>query len=403
MTSTDVQLPKANEPDPTAARKSVEVRFPQGDRSLRTSTIMIVDDEPINVTVARKYLSLAGYENFVTTTESRDAIALAYEKQPDVVLLDVMMPQVSGLDILVALRADPHWARLPVIILTAANDQETKRKALDYGANDFLSKPVDPTDLIPRVHNVLALKQHHDHLARYSRELEAEVFRRTADLVRSRQEVIHCLARAGEFRDDDTGQHVLRVGRYARVIAKQLDWRGERLDTLEQAAQLHDIGKIGVPDAILLKPGKLTPEEFEIMQKHSGYGRRITQSLADQEVSALACHTQLGARLLEASDSPVLTMAATIALSHHEKWDGSGYPLGLAGEDIPMEGRITAVADVFDALSSRRPYKPAFVLNQCMEILEEGRGKHFDPQVLDAFFHCRAEIVRIQLQHADVD
>ncbi len=293
MTTSDIQLPKADDPDLGVARKSTDVRFPQGDKSLRTSTIMIVDDEPINVTVVRKYLSLAGYENFATTNEPRDAIALAYSKQPDIILLDIMMPQVSGLDLLAALRADPGWARLPIVILTAANDQATKRKALDLGANDFLGKPVDPTELIPRVHNLLALKQHHDHLARYSRELESEVLRRTADLLRSRQEIIHCLARAGEFRDDDTGQHVLRVGRYARIIATQLGWRGERLDILEQAAQLHDIGKIGVPDAILLKPGKLTPEEFELMQKHSGYGRRITQSLKDHEVSILAGHTEL--------------------------------------------------------------------------------------------------------------
>ncbi|HTU26861.1 MAG TPA: HD domain-containing phosphohydrolase [Pirellulales bacterium] len=401
MTTIDSESPAANKTG--AAFKASDVRFPQGDRNLRTSKVMIVDDEPANVEVARRYLSLAGYEQIVTTSEPHDAIALAYDQQPDVVLLDMVMPQVSGLDILAALRADPHWSRLPVVILTTLTDQAMKRKALDLGANDFLMKPIDPTELIPRVNNVLSLKQHHDHLTRYSRELEAEVFRRTADLIRSRQEVIHCLARAGEFRDDDTGQHVLRVGRYACLIARQLGWQGERLEILEQAAQLHDIGKIGVPDAILLKPGKLTPEEFEIMQKHSGYGRRITQNLGDHEVNTLACHTEMGARLLEASDSPVLTMAATIALSHHEKWDGSGYPLGLAGDDIPIEGRITAVADVFDALSSRRPYKPPFHLNQCMEILEEGRGKHFDPTVLDAFFHCRAEIVRVQLQHADVD
>ncbi len=215
--------------------------------------------------------------------------------------------------------------------------------------------------------------------------------------------MIYCLARAAEFRDDDTGQHVYRVGRYARLIAENLGWKGQQLDTFEQAAQLHDIGKIGIPDAILLKPGKLTPEEFEIMQKHSGYGKKITQSLRSHDLNVLGDHTTLGARLLDATDSPILTLAATIAISHHEKWDGSGYPLGLASEDIPIEGRITAVADVFDALSSKRPYKPPFPLDKCFQILEEGRGKHFDAKVLDAFFSRRSDIVRIQLEHADID
>ena len=373
------------------------------DEKLRASKIMIVDDEPINLMVAQKYLSLEGYRNFVTISESRTAIEMVNQQEPDVLLLDVMMPHVTGLDILGELRADQRWAQLPILILTATADQPTKRRALELGASDFLAKPVEPTELAPRVHNVLMVKRHHDYLNEYSNQLEAEVLKRTAELARSRQEVIHCLARAAEFRDDDTGRHVYRVGRYARLIAEKLGWDELQLDIFEQAAQLHDIGKIGIPDSILLKPGKLTPEEFEIMQKHSGYGKKITQSLPNHELNVLCDHTKLGARLLESSDSPILAMAAVIAISHHEKWDGSGYPLGLAGEDIPIEGRITAVADVFDALSSKRPYKPPFPLDKCFQILEEGRGKHFDSNVLDAFFSCRPEILRTQLAHAEVD
>ena len=248
---------------------------------------------------------------------------------------------------------------------------------------------------------MLTVKRHHDHMEQYAHELEAEVLRRTAELARSRQEVIHCLARAAEFRDDDTGRHVLRVGKYARLIGAELGWKGERLNMLEQAAQLHDIGKIGIPDSILLKPGKLGPEEIEIMHKHAGFGKRIMETLPEHESNVLRKHTELGSRLLQETDSPILALASTISLSHHEKWDGSGYPLGLAGEDIPIEGRITAVADVFDALSSKRPYKPPFPLLKCFELLEEGRGKHFDPLVLDAFFRCRPEIVKTQLQYAD--
>jgi putative two-component system response regulator len=382
-------------------RQTTITEFSNWSDSLRAAKLMIADDEPINVTIAQKYLNLAGYEDFVTTSDSRQIMALLDAEQPDALLLDIMMPHVSGLDILAAMRADIQWKHLPVIVLTASMDQDTRRRALELGASDFLAKPVDPSELIPRVHNVLTVKRHHDHMQRYAAELEAEVLRRTAELARSRQEVIHCLARAAEFRDNETGRHVLRVGRYARLIAFELGWQGEALETLEQAAQLHDIGKIGIPDAILLKPGKLLPDEFTIMQQHAGFGSQIIGSLPDHESNMLKEHSELGSRLLKSTESPILNLAGVISLSHHEKWDGSGYPLGLAGKDIPIEGRITAVADVFDALSSKRPYKPAFPLDKCLEILEEGRGRHFDPRVLDAFLACLPDVVRTQLEYAD--
>jgi putative two-component system response regulator len=372
-------------------------------QALRQAKILIVDDEPINVKLARKYLTLEGYQNFILTTDSREVMTLVDQREPDLLLLDVMMPHVSGLDILASIRSSERWRHLPVIILTAASDQNTKRRAIELGVSDFLGKPVDPTELVPRIRNVLLVKQHYDHLERYSEELEAEVLRRTAELARSRQEVIHCLARAAEFRDDDTGRHVLRVGRFARLIGEELGWKGEQLEMLEQAAQLHDIGKIGIPDSILLKPGKLAPEEMEIMQKHSAFGKKITQSLPHHEANILRGHAELGSKLLQSTESPILTLAATIAISHHEKWDGSGYPLGLAGEDIPAAGRITAVADVFDALSSKRPYKPPFPLEKCFTLLEEGRARHFDPSVLDAFFKRRKDIIETQIRFADVD
>jgi putative two-component system response regulator len=403
---TDNALQNVVEPEQarsTATPHSATFEPSEQERALRSSKIMIVDDEPINVKLARKYLALEGYQNFTLTTDSREVMNLVDREQPDLVLLDVMMPYVSGLDLLATIRASERWRHLPVIILTAANDQSTKRRANELGVNDFLGKPVDPTELIPRIRNVLLVKQHYDHLQKYSEQLEAEVLRRTAELARSRQEVIHCLARAAEFRDDDTGRHVCRVGRYARLIGEELGWKGEQLEMLEQAAQLHDIGKIGIPDSILLKPGKLDPEEFEIMQKHSAFGKKITQSLPNNEMNVLRGHAELGSKLLQSTESPILALAATIAISHHEKWDGSGYPLGLAGEDIPVAGRITAVADVFDALSSKRPYKAPFPLEKCFEVLQEGRGSHFDPTVLDAFFARRKDIVETQIRFADVD
>lgn len=373
------------------------------DEELFASKIMIVDDEPINVKLARKYLTMEGYANFVTTVDSRQAVDLISKESPDALLLDIMMPHVSGIDILTTLRADERWLHLPIVVLTAAHDHAIKRQAIDLGVTDFLAKPVDPTDLVPRIRNALIVKRHFDHLQKHSERLEAEVLRRTAELARSRQEVIHCLARAGEFRDDHTGRHVLRVGKYARLVAQELGWKGEELEMLEQAAQLHDIGKIGIPDSILLKPGKLGPEEYEIMQRHSVYGTKIAQGLPRHEANDLCHHTEFGSRLLETTESPILALAATIALSHHEKWDGTGYPLGLVAEDIPLAGRITAVADVFDALSSKRPYKQPYTLEKSFEILKEGRGRHFDPAVLDAFFRCQYEIVQVKVQLADIE
>lgn len=359
-----------------------------------TARVMIVDDEPINVTVVRKFLQRSGYTNFDEITDSTQALPHIYANPPDVLLLDLMMPQVSGLEILEAVRSDPALDRMPVLILTASCDAETKVEALNLGATDFLSKPVDPTELTPRVRNALLVKGRED-------ALEELVAKRTAELERSRREVIHCLARAAEFRDNETGRHVLRVGKYAGILARELGFNERDAQLLEIAATLHDIGKIGIPDSILLKPGKLDPEEYELMQKHSAYGKKIVCSMDASEYETFVGHAELGSTLLGDCSSPVLQVASRISLTHHEKWDGNGYPLGLAGTDIPLEGRITAVADVFDALSSRRPYKAAFPFAKCVEILEEGRGKHFDPDVLDAFQAQRDAIVRIQIDYAD--
>ncbi|NOY42626.1 MAG: response regulator [Planctomycetes bacterium] len=367
-----------------------------------TARIMIVDDEPINIKVVRKYLQQLGYETFITTTESDRAIAMIRREAPDVLLLDVMMPK-NGLDILHELRQDEQTAHLPVIILTAATDRETKLRALELGATDFLAKPVDSSELAPRVRNALVVRSYQNYLAGYAERLEQAVEKRTAELAASRLDVIHCLARAAEFRDDDTGQHVLRVGRYAGIIAGELGINAKRVDLIEHAAQLHDVGKIGIPDEVLLSPNRLEPEQFEVMKKHCGFGKKIIQRMSDDDQARIRQHVELGAKLLDVPSSPILELASSIALTHHEWFDGNGYPLGLAGEDIPLEGRITAVADVFDALSSKRPYKPAFPLQKCFEIMESERGTHFDPMVLDAFLLRRKEIVEIQMQHIDVD
>ncbi len=366
----------------------------ESNTATQNARVMIIDDEPINVTVVRKFLQRSGYRNFDEITDSTQALGHIYTNPPDVLLLDLMMPVVSGLDILEAVRADPTLDRVPVLILTASCDAETKIEALNLGATDFLSKPVDPTELIPRVRNALLVKGRED-------ALEDLVAKRTAELERSRREVIHCLARAAEFRDNETGRHVIRVGKYAGILARQMGFNERDAQQLEVAATLHDIGKIGIPDAILLKPGKLDPEEFELMQKHAAYGRKIVSAMDATEYASFVGHAELGSTLLGECTSPVLQLASRISLTHHERWDGSGYPLGLAGTDIPLEGRITAVADVFDALSSRRPYKAAFPFAKCVEILEEGRSKHFDPDVLNAFQAEREAIIRVQIDYAD--
>lgn len=358
---------------------------------------MIVDDEPVNAKVVRKYLQGAGYQNFALISDATCAMDAIKTQRPDIVLLDIVMPQLSGLTILDMVRHDPAVLRIPVVILTASGDAATKLEALSLGATDFLAKPVEPSELIARLRNTLLVKAHQDQLSSYSAQLEHEVRLRTAELEASRRAIIHCLASAAECRDDVTGFHIIRVGMYAAIIARHLGFGPAMVELIEEAAKLHDVGKIGIPDAILLKPGKLTAEEYEAMKKHCELGERIIQPEPVQRPASL-----LEPRAPSDTDKPsIITLAAEIALSHHERWDGKGYPRRLAGEAIPLVGRITSVADVFDALSSQRPYKPAFDLAKCFDLLEEGRGTQFDPRVLDAFFASSDQIVRVMLDYHD--
>lgn len=362
--------------------------------------IMIVDDEIANVLVAKKHLERAGYRSFETTTDSSTAVSLICSTKPDVLLLDINMPEINGIQILKEIRSREEFRRLPVLILTANNDADVKLACLELGATDFLVKPVDPMELAPRVRNALQNKDYEDQLQNHALVLEEKVQQRTRELEQSRREVIYCLARAAELRDNDTGNHVIRVGRFAGIIAKHLGLPEWYANDIELAAQLHDVGKIAVPDSILLKPGKLEPEEFDIIQNHVKFGRQIIQPHSLADAQKMRTHVVVGSEMLR-DGSSLMRLAASIAQSHHEKFDGSGYPIGLAGEDIPLEGRITAVADVFDALSSERPYKKAMPRQKCFEILEEGRGTHFDPAVLDAFFSASQEIVRVQVEFLD--
>jgi putative two-component system response regulator len=386
----DISAPVVSSAPATAAA--------QADADPRTTAkIAIIDDEPINIKVVRKHLQNSGYRNFIATSDAASAFSLISREQPDVVLLDVMMPQVNGIEILRAIRSAPRLRHIPVLILTASTDSETKLQALDAGATDFLAKPVDPSDLAPRIKNALIVKAHHDHLCRYSEMLEQQVRARTAELELSHLQVILCLARAAEYRDDTTGRHVIRVGRYVSILANELGYNEKDATLMGLAAQLHDVGKIGLPDGILLKPGRLNKDEFEVVKRHCEIGDRIVQPVDDDDLKEIkiAYNEQVSAQ------SPLLQMAGRIARSHHEWWDGNGYPRRLAKEAIPIEGRITSVADVFDALTSERPYKTAYPPAKALEIMEKNRGTQFDPVILDALLRRLDGILKVYKEQAD--
>lgn len=387
---------------PAQMRKPADtVSLHQEQDAIRSSKIMIIDDEQLVIRVVRRFLASDGYENFITVEDPRLALESIEREKPDVVLLDIMMPHVTGLDLLKIRQKSPTIQHIPFIILSANSEAQIKRDALQLGASDFLSKPVDPSDLVLRVQNALTVKRHHDHLANYAVELEKQVRERTRQIEKSREQIIHCLARAAEYRDNETGEHVIRVGKYCGIIADQLGFGPEYCHEIELAAQLHDVGKIGIPDSVLLNPGKLNTEEFDIMKTHCDLGMAIMEPLANSEGERVRRHTDMGGFIMDGVDSPMLELAATIARTHHEKWDGTGYPFQLKGENIPIEGRICCVADVYDALCSERPYKPKFPIKKCLEIMLSERGTRFDPIVLDAFFERIEEIERIRRAYDD--
>ena len=368
---------------------------------IKSSKIMIIDDEPLLTRVVRRFLQSAGYQQFITVEDPREALTQINRHDPDLVLLDICMPHVSGIDILRARQSMSAIQFTPFIILSATSDSDTKRAALELGATEFLNKPVDPSDLILRVQNALLVKSHQDHLANYAEDLARQVELRTHELERSREQIIHCLAKAAEFRDNDTGKHVVRVGKYASIVAESLGFDSAFCRHIALAAQLHDVGKIGVPDDILLSPDKLSKESFQVMQRHCDLGCSIIEPLARHEIQMLRQRTKSEHLSREVLQSSMLIMAANIAKTHHENWDGSGYPRGLKENQIPIEGRITAVADVFDALSSSRRYKTAFSRAKCIEILQLETGRRLDPRVVEAFLRSLDDIEQVRFELSD--
>ena len=332
--------------------------------------ILIIDDEAVNLKLLQRMLTAQGYRNLVLI-EDPDRVLEAYHAGAvDLILLDLNMPGLDGFAVMDQLRALEDPLLPPIVVLTAQTGREFLLRALHAGARDFLTKPFDRPELLVRVRNLLEVHLAHRMIHDRKRVLEDMVLARTAELRDSRLQVVQRLGRAAEYRDNETGNHILRMSHSAVLLARRLGCDEEQCELLLHASPMHDIGKIGIPDHILLKPGKLTAEEWEIMKTH----------------------TTIGASILEGDDSELLRCAREIALSHHEKWDGSGYPHGLAGEDIPLSGRIVALADVFDALTSERPYKKPWPVEEAVAYIREQSGRHFEPRIVEHFLVALPEI-----------
>ncbi|MBF0629039.1 MAG: response regulator [Magnetococcales bacterium] len=342
------------------------------DAERNQARILIVDDQKLNLIVLKSLLRQHGYVNVVTLDDPRQVEELWIQQRFDLMLLDLEMPHLSGIEVMRVLERISRDPYLPILVITANTEESTRLEALAHGAQDFLNKPFNPSEVLSRIRNMLTVR------LLYKR-MEEKIRERTRQLHETRLEVIRCLGRAAEYRDNETGQHVIRMGQFSALIARQMGLSEAHCDLILHATPMHDVGKIGIPDRILLKPGRLEPEEFEIIKAHATIGGSILSGYREE---------------------PLIT-AHKIALTHHEKWDGSGYPKGLSGEAIPIESRICAVADVFDALTSWRPYKQPWTTEDAIALITRERGSHFDPTVVDALLASMEEIMAIKLAICD--
>ncbi len=354
--------------------------------------ILVVDDEYPNLALMEGLLVPWGYE-VILARSGDDALSLALEQSPDVVLLDIHMPGMDGFEVARRLKGDERTRLIPIVMVTGFRDVSHRVAAIEAGADDFLSKPVEWMELRARVRSLVKVKAYHDHVRDYQKQLESEVACRTEELRLTSDQLrralgkikvasldtIYRLARAAEYRDENTGAHLQRMSHYAAAVARKLGLGERSVEAILYASPMHDVGKIGIPDRILLKPGPLTEQEWAVMRQH----------------------TTIGARILEKSSGGFIKLAEIIALTHHEWWDGAGYPRGLRGRRIPLLGRITAIADAFDALTSRRPYKEACSVEVAFKAIEDECGTHFDPGVTEGFLSIREEILDIRGQYMD--
>ncbi len=352
------------------------------------SKVLIVDDKPVNVDLLETMLMMAGFKNVSSTTEPRDVEGMYAREQYDLILLDIRMPHMDGFEVMQALSKTIDEDYLPVLVLTAQKDMQTRMRALELGAIDYVTKPFDNNEVLNRINNILLIRKLFNERKDYAVLLEKKVQERTQDLLQrtlelehTRHAIIRCLGRAGEYRDNETGNHVLRMSKSSQVLALAAGLTEQQAELIVDASPMHDIGKIGIPDRILLKPGKLDDDEWQVMQQH----------------------VAIGGEILSEDGSELMKMAHTIAMSHHEKWDGSGYPQGIKGESIPIEGRISAICDVFDALTSERPYKKAWTVADAQKLINESSGFHFDPTLVELFNQVLPDILKIREDYSDLN
>lgn len=361
------------------SRAQVRV-LPSAVSAAAINTVMVVDDQSTGRAILEQVIrSLDDRVTVEAFARPVDAVVWATRNVSDLVLVDYMMPEMDGIEFVKRLRALPGYEHVPIVMVTVHDDRKVRYAALDAGITDFLTKPVDARECLARCRNLLTLRRQQLALENRKRLLEHMVADATREVREREKETLLRLARAGEYRDEETGFHLVRMSRYARLIAAGLGLDHDEIETIELAAPLHDIGKIGIPDQILLKPSPLEPHEWEIMKQHPVMGHEI----------------------LKGSPSKYVRMGALIALGHHEKFDGSGYPNGLVGDHIPLCARIVALADVYDALTSDRPYKRAWKSEQAFEHIRAEAGRHFDPRIVEVFLAARDEIVRIQREWCD--
>lgn len=347
--------------------------------------ILIADDDE-RIRRSLTDILLTQRYKIIQAQNGAEALEKVKTESPDVILLDINMPEMTGIEVTERLKQDPESRLIPIVIVTGHDDTDLRVRALKLGADDFLTKPPHVAELTARVRSLLKVKAYNDHMQRYQSVLEEEVRMRTEELDEAHErlrnaslDTIYRLSRAAEYKDEDTSVHIQRMSHYAATLAERMGMSSVDTETLLYSAPMHDIGKLGIPDRILLKPGKLDSDEWKVMKQHTLFGEQI----------------------LEDSDSDFIKLGKTIAVTHHEKWDGSGYPHGSEGEQIPIQGRIVAVADVFDALTSRRPYKDPFSNDRAFQIVEEGRGSHFDPDLVDAFLGAKSEILETQATYSN--
>jgi len=341
--------------------------------------ILVVDDELVNVRLLEKIFMSTKYENITLTQEPTEVLSLHKEHDFDLILLDLDMPKLDGYGVMEQLNEYTNNKLPPILVLTAQHMQSYRQRALDGGARDYVTKPFDANELLSRVRNLLDVQMAHKYMQHQNEILEKKVKERTKQIHDTQLQVVRRLGMAAEYRDEETGLHIVRMSKMAVVIAEAVGMNAHDCDLLLNAAPMHDVGKIGIPDNILLKPGKFEPEEWEIMKTHA----------------------QIGADILSGDDSELMVMAHDIAISHHEKWNGKGYPNALKGEEIPLVGRITALADVFDALTSIRPYKKAWTIEDAVNLIKEERGEHFDPNLVDCMVDNLEDIVAIKEKYAE--